>query len=40
VILTSPELVDRIGPTYADVVVIENYFDLEEISAKLDAALG
>nr|WP_328706950.1 PTS sugar transporter subunit IIA [Clavibacter zhangzhiyongii] len=40
VILTSPELVDRIGATYADVVVIENYFDLEEISAKLDAALG
>ncbi|PPF57082.1 PTS ascorbate transporter subunit IIB [Clavibacter michiganensis] len=40
VILTSPELVDRIGPTYADVVVIENYFDLEEISSKLDAALG
>lgn len=40
VILTSPELVDAIGDTNADIVVIENYFDLEELEAKLEAALG
>ncbi|WP_308468091.1 PTS sugar transporter subunit IIB [Rathayibacter soli] len=40
VILTSPELVDRIGPTNADIVVIENYFDLDELEGKLDEALG
>ncbi len=40
VILTSSELVEHIGPTNADVVVIQNYFDLEEITAKLETALG
>jgi PTS system ascorbate-specific IIB component len=40
VILTSPELLDRIGPTNADIVVIENYFDLEELERKLETALG
>jgi ascorbate PTS system EIIB component len=40
VILTSPELVDRIGKTFADIVVINNYFDLEELSEKLERALG
>jgi PTS system ascorbate-specific IIB component len=40
VILTSPELVDKIGPTNADVVVIDNYFDLDELEVKLEAALG
>jgi PTS system ascorbate-specific IIB component len=40
VILTSPELVDRIGPTNADVVVVDNYFDLDEIERKLEEALG
>lgn len=40
VILTSPELVSAIGKTYADVVVINNYFDLEELSEKLLRALG
>jgi ascorbate PTS system EIIB component len=40
VILTSPELVERIGKTNADVVVIENYFDLDELEGKLDTALG
>lgn len=40
VILTSPELVGRIGPTNADIVVIENYFDLDELEGKLDEALG
>ena len=40
VILTSPENVDAIGDTNADIVVIENYFDLQELEAKLEAALG
>lgn len=40
VILTSPELVDRIGRTNADVIVIENYFNLDELESKLDKALG
>ncbi|GAA3874761.1 PTS sugar transporter subunit IIB [Leifsonia kafniensis] len=40
VILTSSELVDAIGKTNADVVVINNYFDLEELTAKLEIALG
>ncbi|MDN4614385.1 PTS sugar transporter subunit IIB [Leifsonia sp. F6_8S_P_1B] len=40
VILASPELVDRIGRTNADVVVVQNYFDLEELEQKLDEALG
>jgi PTS system ascorbate-specific IIB component len=40
VILTSAEFVDAIGPTRADVIVIQNYFDTEELSTKLEAALG
>lgn len=40
VILTSSELIDAIGKTNADVIVIDNYFDLEELTAKLEAALG
>ncbi|MFF1574486.1 PTS sugar transporter subunit IIB [Leifsonia sp. NPDC058292] len=40
VILTSPELVSAIPPTNADVVVVDNYFDLDEIERKLDEALG
>ena len=40
VILTSPELVERIPPTNADIVVIDNYFDTEELERKLDEALG
>jgi PTS system ascorbate-specific IIB component len=40
VILTSPELVEAIGPTNADVVVVENFFDLDELERKLDEALG
>lgn len=40
VILTSAEFVDAIGATNADVIVIENYFDTEELSRKLDVALG
>lgn len=40
VILTSAEFVDAIGKTYADVIVIENFFDTEELGRKLHAALG
>lgn len=40
VILTSAEFVEAIGATRADVIVIENYFDGEELAAKLEAALG
>lgn len=40
VILTSSELVAAIGSTNADVIVIDNYFDLDEITAKLEIALG
>lgn len=40
VILTSAEFVDAIGPTNADVIVIENYFDTEELTRKLEEALG
>ncbi|MET0974162.1 MAG: PTS sugar transporter subunit IIB [Leifsonia sp.] len=40
VILTSPELVSHIGATNADIVVIDNYFDLDEITAKLEIAVG
>jgi PTS system ascorbate-specific IIB component len=40
VILTSPELIDAIGATNADIVVIDNFFDLDELETKLEAALG
>lgn len=40
VILTSPEFVEAIGKTFADVVVVENYFDTSELTAKLEKALG
>jgi len=40
VILTSSELVHTIGQTNADVIVIDNYFDVDELQAKLEAALG
>jgi PTS system ascorbate-specific IIB component len=40
VILTSPELVSHIPATNADIVVIENYFDSDELERKLDEALG
>ena len=40
VILTSAEFVDAIGETFADVIVVENYFDTDELTAKLEAALG
>jgi PTS system ascorbate-specific IIB component len=40
IILTSAEFVEAIGKTFADVIVIENYFDTAELTQKLDAALG
>ncbi len=40
VILTSAEFVEAIGPTRADVIVIENYFDTDELSRKIEAAIG
>ncbi len=40
VILTSREFVDAIGSSNADVIVIENYFDTEELARKLDETLG
>lgn len=40
VILTSAEFVDAIGQTNADVIVVDNYFDTDELTRKLQAALG
>ncbi|MDP9026776.1 MAG: PTS sugar transporter subunit IIB [Actinomycetota bacterium] len=40
IILTSPEFVDAIGTTSADVIVVANYFDTNELTEKLEAALG
>lgn len=40
VILTSPEFVERIGETNADVIVVHNYFDTKELTQKLQQALG
>jgi PTS system ascorbate-specific IIB component len=40
VILTSPEFVDAIGKTFADIVVVENYFDTNELAEKLQRSLG
>ena len=40
IILTSPEFVEAIGRTSADVVVVENYFDTNELAEKLEKALG
>jgi PTS system ascorbate-specific IIB component len=40
VILTSAEFVDAIGETYADVIVIQNHFDQQELTEKLQRSLG
>lgn len=40
IILTSAEFVDAIGSTFAEVIVIENFFDTDELAVKLQAALG
>ena len=39
VILTGPEFLNAIGRTFADVVIVENYFDTDELSDKLRQAL-
>lgn len=40
VILATPEHVKHIGRTYAQVIVIQNILDQEELTAKLADALG
>ncbi len=40
VVLTSPEFVEAIGKTFADVIVIDNYFDTTELTEKLQRSLG
>jgi len=40
VVLASAEFVNSIGKTFADVIVIDNYSDAAELSAKLDQSLG
>ncbi|BDI21584.1 PTS sugar transporter subunit IIB [Herbiconiux sp. L3-i23] len=40
IILTSAEHVDAIGRTFADVIVIDNILDQEELTRKLEASLG
>jgi PTS system ascorbate-specific IIB component len=40
VILTSAEFVEAIGETFADVIVIVNHFDQQELTEKLERALG
>jgi PTS system ascorbate-specific IIB component len=39
IVLTSQELVSEIGSVDAEVIVIENFFDLAEIEDKLNGAL-
>jgi PTS system ascorbate-specific IIB component len=40
VILTSAEFVEAIGETFADVIVIQNHFDQQELTEKLQRSLG
>jgi PTS system ascorbate-specific IIB component len=44
VVLTSTELAARVrealGSTWAEIIEVENYFDVDEIGRKLDASLG
>jgi PTS system ascorbate-specific IIB component len=39
IVLTSEELAEEIGDVEAQVIVIDNFFDLEEITEKLTSAL-
>jgi PTS system ascorbate-specific IIB component len=39
VILTSAEFVPAIGKTFAEVIVVDNYFDTSELETKLRKAL-
>lgn len=40
VILTTPDLVEKLQGLPAEVIAIEHFFDLEEITAKLEHSLG
>jgi PTS system ascorbate-specific IIB component len=44
VVLTSTELAaqvrEALGRTFAEIIEVDNYFDVEEIGGKLDASLG
>lgn len=44
VVLTSTELAGQVrvalGRTWAEIVEVENYFDVDEIGRKLEASLG
>ncbi|WP_350347352.1 PTS sugar transporter subunit IIB [Agromyces sp. G08B096] len=44
VVLTSSELAaqvrSRLGRTYAEIIEVRNYFDVEEIAAHLERSLG
>ncbi len=44
VVLTSTELADQVraalGRTWAEIVEVESYFDVDEISRKLEESLG
>ena len=40
VILTTPDLVDKLQGLPAEVIAIEHFFDLEEITEKLERSLG
>ncbi|TFB90047.1 MULTISPECIES: PTS sugar transporter subunit IIB [Cryobacterium] len=39
IVLTSQELAEELGDVPAEVIVINNFFDLEEITEKLTAAV-
>lgn len=39
IVLTSEELAEEIGDVDAQVIVIDNFFDLDEITEKLTSAL-
>jgi PTS system ascorbate-specific IIB component len=40
IILTTPDLVEKLAGTRSEVIAIEGLFDLNEISEKLEKALG
>jgi len=44
VVLTSPELVDRVRAAtaglHAEIVVVQNYFDVDEIASVLESSIG
>jgi len=40
IILTSAEFVEAIGRTYAEVIVVDNFFDTDELQKKLRKALA